>query len=53
MDYQTHLEDLRRDAAEYALISDLPTTSQKRELFAELAAHLNTPQRTFLCRSST
>jgi hypothetical protein len=40
IDYQTHLEKLRRDAAECALIADLATSPQKRELFARLAEHL-------------
>ena len=40
-DYQTHLETLRMQAAEAALISDLATVPQKRELFAKLAAHFN------------
>jgi hypothetical protein len=41
-DYRTHLEALRREAAECALIRDLTTVPQKRELFAKLAVHLNT-----------
>ena len=41
-DYQSHLETLRRQAAESELISALTTVPQKRELFAKLAAHLNT-----------
>jgi hypothetical protein len=40
-DYQAHLETLRRQAAEAALISDLATVPHKRELFAKLAAHFN------------
>jgi hypothetical protein len=40
-DMQTHLEKLRSDAAECGVISDLATDSQKRELFARLAAHLS------------
>jgi hypothetical protein len=40
IDYQTQLEKLRRDAAECALIADLATFPQKRELFARLAEHL-------------
>jgi len=40
--YQSHLETLRKQAAESALISALTTVPQKRELFAKLAAHLNT-----------
>jgi hypothetical protein len=42
IDYQTQLEKLRRDAAECALIADLATSPQKRELFARLAEHLGT-----------
>lgn len=41
-DYQAHLETLRVQAAEAALVSQLPTVPQKREFFAKLAAHLNT-----------
>ena len=41
-DYWTHLEALRREAAECALIRDLTTVPQKRELFSKLAVHLNT-----------
>jgi len=40
--YRTHLETLRKQAAESALISTLTTVPQKRELFARHAAHLNT-----------
>ena len=40
-DYQAHLESLRQQAAEAALISDLTTVPQKREMFAKLAAHFN------------
>jgi hypothetical protein len=40
-DMQAHLEKLRRDAAECALIRDLATEPVKRELFARLADHLN------------
>ena len=39
-DYQAHLEKLRRDAAECALIRDLATDKAKRELFDRLAVHL-------------
>jgi hypothetical protein len=39
-DYQAHLESLRNIAS--ALINNLATVPQKRELFAKLAAHLNT-----------
>jgi hypothetical protein len=41
MDYRTHLETLRQQAAESALISALTTVPQKRELFAKHAEHLN------------
>jgi hypothetical protein len=40
-DHQAHLESLRQQAAEAALISDLTTVPQKRALFAKLAAHFN------------
>jgi hypothetical protein len=40
-DYQRHLEKLRRDAAECALIRDLATDPAKREMFDRLARHLN------------
>jgi hypothetical protein len=40
-DLRTHLEKLRADAAECALIRDLATDPQKRELFTRLAAHLS------------
>ena len=39
-DMKTHLEKLRADAAECALIRDLATDSAKRELFTRLAEHL-------------
>jgi hypothetical protein len=39
-DMQTHLEKLRTDAAECALIRDLATDPAKKELFALLAEHL-------------
>ncbi|MCG2626007.1 hypothetical protein L6654_05140 [Bradyrhizobium sp. WYCCWR 13023] len=39
-DFQTQLEKLRRDAAECALIRDLATDREKRELFEKLAGHL-------------
>jgi hypothetical protein len=42
IDFQTHLETLRKDAAEAALISQLASASQKRELFTKLAVHLDT-----------
>ena len=40
-DYQSHLENLRKQAAESELISALTTLPQKRELFAKHAEHLN------------
>jgi hypothetical protein len=40
-DMQVHLEKLRTDAAECALIRDLATDKVKKELFARLAAHLS------------
>jgi len=40
-DMKTHLEKLRVDAAECALIRDLATDPQKRELFTRLAEHLS------------
>ncbi len=39
---KAHLEKLRSDAAECALIRDLATDPAKRELFTRLADHLNT-----------
>lgn len=41
-DMKAHLEKLRADAAECALIRDLATDPAKRELFTRLAAHLTT-----------
>lgn len=41
-DMLTHLEKLRADAAECALIRDLATDPGKRELFTKLAEHLAT-----------
>ncbi len=40
-DMKTHLEKLRTDAAECALIRDLATDPQKRLLFTRLAEHLS------------
>ncbi|MCC8939431.1 hypothetical protein H8A99_23870 [Bradyrhizobium sp. Arg68] len=40
-DMLTHLEKLRADAAECALIRDLATDIKKRELFTKLAEHLS------------
>jgi hypothetical protein len=37
---QAHLEKLRADAAECALVRDLATDPDKRELFTRLAEHL-------------
>lgn len=39
-DYQAQLEKLRKDAAECALIRDLATDRDKRELFDRLFNHL-------------
>ena len=39
-DMLAHLEKLHTDAAECALISNLATDKNKRELFAKLSAHL-------------
>jgi hypothetical protein len=39
-DLTAHLEKLRIDAEDCALISKLATDMQKRELFARLAEHL-------------
>jgi hypothetical protein len=41
-DMQAHLEKLRTDAAECALIRDLATDPEKRDLFTRLAEHLAT-----------
>lgn len=41
-DMKAHLEKLRTDAAECALIRDLATDPIKRELFERLADHLTT-----------
>jgi hypothetical protein len=38
-DMKVHLEKLRADAAECALIRDLATDPEKRELFTKLADH--------------
>jgi hypothetical protein len=40
-DYQAHLEKLRRDAAECALVRDLAADKAKREMFDRLARHLD------------
>jgi len=39
--YQTHVEKLRKDAAECALVRDLVTDKAKREMFDRLARHLD------------
>ena len=39
-DMKAHLEKLRKDAAECALISGLATDKMKRDLFARLSRHL-------------
>ena len=39
-DMKAHLEKLRSDAAECALIRDLATDPQKRALFTRLTEHL-------------
>jgi hypothetical protein len=41
-DMKVHLEKLRTDAAECALIRDLATDPVKRELFTKLAEHMST-----------
>ena len=40
-DYQSHLEKLRKDAAECALVRNLATGKAKREMFDRLARHLD------------
>ena len=40
-DYQPHVEKLRKDAAECALVGDLATDKAKREMFDRLARHLD------------
>lgn len=40
-DYQRSVEKLRKDAAEAALIRDLTTDGEKREVFNRLCEHLN------------
>jgi RNA polymerase-binding transcription factor DksA len=40
-DMQTHLEKLRADAAECAMVRDRATDKEKRELFTRLTDHLN------------
>ena len=41
-DMKAHLEKLRTDASECALIRDLATDPEKRALFTRLAEHLAT-----------
>jgi hypothetical protein len=41
-DLEAHLERLRTDAEECALISKLATDKEKRELFGKLSKHLMT-----------
>ncbi len=41
IDMRAHAEKLRSEAAECALIRDLATDPEKRDLFARLADHLN------------
>jgi hypothetical protein len=40
-DFQTHLESLRREAAECARIRDLTTDKVKRAMFDRMAVHLS------------
>ena len=40
-DYQAHLEKLRKDAAECALVRDLATDRAKREVFDRLSRQLD------------
>ena len=40
-DYHAHLEKLRKDAAECALVRDLATDHTKREVFDRLSRHLD------------
>jgi hypothetical protein len=40
-DYQAHLEKLREDAAECALVRDRATDQAKREMFDRLSKHLD------------
>lgn len=40
-DHLDHLEKLRKDAAECALVRDLATDQRKRDLFDGLAQHLS------------
>ena len=40
-DMEAHLEKLRRDAAQCAIIRDLATVPKKRDLFTKLAEHMS------------
>jgi predicted nuclease of restriction endonuclease-like RecB superfamily len=40
-DMRVHLEKLRSDAADCAVVSNLATDKDKQELFSRLAEHLN------------
>jgi hypothetical protein len=40
-DYQAHLEKLRKDAAECAIVRDLATDHGKHEMFDRLSRHLD------------
>ena len=40
-DYEAHVEKLRRDAAECALVRDLATDKAKRAIFDRLTTQLN------------
>jgi hypothetical protein len=40
-DYQAHLEKLRKDAAECAIVRDLATDHAKRDMFDRLSRHLD------------
>lgn len=40
-DYQAHLEKLRKDAAECALVRDLATERAKRDMLDRLSRHLD------------
>ncbi|NOJ43115.1 hypothetical protein [Bradyrhizobium australiense] len=41
LDYKAHLEKLRKDAAECALVRDLAAEKAKRELYDRLYRHLD------------
>ena len=40
-DHQAHLEKLRKDAAECAIVRDLATDHAKRDMFDRLSRHLD------------